>query len=724
MSRNMLSVLQHWLDAGWIRAVDLQFAKQLVKLTPISDQKSADSALLLLALLSHQVGRGHVCIDLAGLLSEPNSQLAIPPPEKRYPQSKLAAKEAAEANLPASLLSELNPDAAEQLLLRTELASDGTKVTPLVIDSQRLYMRRYWLYEQQVTTAIQSRLTRREGLNDKASERSQAMQQTLNHLFNATDAVDYQRAACALAARSRFGLITGGPGTGKTTTVIKLLALLQAQAKTDSARTEQAYRIELAAPTGKAAARLNESIRSAVDAIEPQLQACGLTKADLPSRVRTLHRLLGSQRFSREFRHNSDNPLPIDVLVIDEASMVDLSMLAAVVGALPTDAQLILLGDQDQLASVEAGSILGELCSRSRDGHYLPTTVDWLRQVAGIKLPAALTDEQGQALDQSVAMLRHSYRFDAASGIGQLATAINTDQSLNEILNASIAGDYADIHFVSPEKTEATERSEALLRLTEQQACLNTAPSDAAKVSYAGYLKRLSELRLTAETTYEARNVAAAELLQAYSRFQLLTPVRQGDFGVTELNKRIEQKLHALKLIDNSNEWYHGRPVMISANDYNVGLMNGDVGICLVIGDRPLVAFMPAETNEQMRWIPPSRLPAHETVFAMTVHKSQGSEFEHCALLLPPQDSPVLTRELVYTAITRARSFFTLISERPESLLTIAQRRTERASGLGAALFGAVEGSEEISPVRANEARDGDQTDAPKPNPDEQLDLF
>ena len=724
MSRNMLSVLQHWLDAGWIRAVDLQFAKQLVELAQISDPADADSALLLLALLSHQVGRGHVCIELPSLVREPNLRLAIPPLEKRYRQSQLAAKETAQAHLPDTLIANFTPQSIVQLLLRTKLASDGSTVAPLVIDSDRLYMRRYWQYEQQVIRAIQSRLTPRKGLNDPSSERSQALQQTLNNLFGDAKGLDYQRVACALAARSRFGLITGGPGTGKTTTVIKLLALLQAQAKTDPERFEQGYRIELAAPTGKAAARLNDSIRLAIDAIEPQLTRNGLTKRDLPSKVRTLHRLLGSQRYSREFRHNSDNLLPVDVLVVDEASMVDLSMLAALVAALPSDAQLILLGDQDQLASVEAGSILGELCARSREGHYLTHTANWLAEIAATELPKELIDDQGSALDQSVAMLRHSYRFDSASGIGQLATAINTDKSLSEILSASIAGSYADIHFFSPEKTASNERSEALLRLTEQQACLSSAPDEAAKVGYAGYLRRLAELSLTADATNEARDAAAAKLLQAYSRFQLLTPLRQGDFGVTELNRRIEQKLHALNLIDSSQEWYHGRPIMISANDYNVGLMNGDVGICLVIGDRPLVAFMPTETNEQMRWIPPSRLPAHETVFAMTVHKSQGSEFEHCALLLPPQDSPVLTRELVYTAITRARSFFTLISERPESLLTIAQRRTERASGLGAALFGAVEASEEISPVGASEARYGDQTDAPKPNPDEQLDLF
>jgi len=724
MSRDMLGILQSWSDAGWIRAVDLQFAKQLTKLAPISDPTDVDSALLLLALLSHQVGRGHVCVELPDLLSEPNSRLAIPPLEKRYRQSQLAAKEAAQAHQPDKLLANFTPESAVQLLLRTKLASDGSTVAPLVIDSDRLYMRRYWQYEQQVIRAIQSRLTPRAGLNDASSERSQALQQTLSSLFGEAKDLDYQRVACALASRTRFGLITGGPGTGKTTTVIKLLALLQAQAKTDPARSEQGYRIELAAPTGKAAARLNESIRLAIDAIEPQLTRCGLAKSDLPAKVRTLHRLLGSQRYSRELRHNSDNPLPVDVLVIDEASMVDLSMLASVMAALPSDAQLILLGDQDQLASVEAGSILGELCARSREGHYLTDTATWLAVVAATELPQTLVDGQGSALDQSVTMLRQSYRFDSDSGIGQLATAINTDKSLSEILSAAIAGSYADVDFLSPEKTATIERSEALLRLTEQQACLGSASAEAAKVGYAGYLRRLAEQNLTTETTSEARDAAAAELLQAYSRFQLLTPVRQGDFGVTELNRRIEQKLHALNLIDNSREWYHGRPIMISANDYNVGLMNGDVGICLVIDDRPLVAFMPTETNEQMRWIAPSRLPAHETVFAMTVHKSQGSEFEHCALLLPPQDSPVLTRELVYTAITRARSFFTLICERPEGLLKIAQRRTERASGLGAALFGAVGTSEARDNKAISEAGNQAQTGAPKPNPDEQLDLF
>jgi len=688
----MVSVLQHWLEADWIRAVDLQFAKQLLALTDVREPQEADTLLLLMVLLSHQVGRGHVCIELDSLWANPEQQLAIPPPDKRYAQARLPAKRAAEEYMPSRLLQSITANEAIELLNQHQLANDGSDVYPLVVSSGRLYMRRYWLYEVEIASAIRQRLTLRPGMSDPASETSVRLRQTLNNLFGVAKTLDYQRIACALAARSRFSLITGGPGTGKTTTVIRLLALLQSLAKLDPVCGSGRYRIELAAPTGKAAARLNESIRSAIDSIEPQLAATGLSASDLPNRVRTLHRLLGSRRLSREFRHNSDNPLPLDVLVIDEASMVDVGMLAALVSALPRHAQLILIGDQDQLASVEAGSVLGELSARSREGHYLPQTNQWLHQVTGSSLPEELTDHRGQALDQAVAMLRQSYRFDLSSGIGQLAQAINNPDALTATVQGCISGAYDDINFLKPAKLVKGEHKEALLQQIEAQAVLAKHGSESKRVGYAAYLQLLGHQKLTETTPADVRNRFAQQLLQAYGRFQLLTPLRQGDFGVTELNRRIQQHLHHLGLIDSAQEWYQGRPVMVSANDYNIGLMNGDVGICLHVDDRPLVAFMPAEADEPIRWIPPSRLPAHETVFAMTVHKSQGSEFEHCALVIPPQDSSVLTAELVYTAVTRARRWFTLLSNRPEALLQIAQRRTERASGLGMLLFNQTDG--------------------------------
>lgn len=688
MSIDMRATLETWLELGWIRAVDLQFAKHLTELALSSKNQASEKQagekqfddqqpsllLLILSLLSHQVGRGHVCVDLPALCNNPSKTLALPPQDRRYSAQQRELLKHAQALTPEKLLESLSPEIITTALREVGLAAKGNEVTPLVLSGERLYMRRYWLYETQIATAIHQRLELRNGLSDPNSDASKQVKLSLERLFPQSEFVDYQRAACALAARTRFSLITGGPGTGKTTTVIRLLALLQSLAPFETGSTERKYQIELAAPTGKAAARLNESIRSAIDKLPFDAFDGQLNPGDLPTKVRTLHRLLGSRRYSREFRHNSDNPLPLDVLVIDEASMVDVSMLAAVVAALPKHAQLILIGDQDQLASVEAGSVLGELCSRSRAGHYQPATRAWLQAVAGITLPTELEDANGSDMDQAVAMLRHSYRFDASSGIGRLAQAINAGKELSDTLTACTAGEYDDIQFLKPTAQAQENRTESLLRLIAREAS-------------AGYSTYLT-LAKSAALNPEQRNSSAKAILLAYTQYQLLTPVRQGDFGVSELNHRITAQLHQQRLIDSATPWYHGRPIMVSANDYNVGLMNGDIGICLQIEDRPLVAFMPDDAEGEIRWIPPSRLPAHETVFAMTVHKSQGSEFAHCALAIPPQDSPVLTRELIYTAVTRSRSHFSLISENPQSLIQITQRRTDRTSGLGSLLFG------------------------------------
>ncbi|MEX3825071.1 AAA family ATPase, partial [Paraburkholderia sp. BR14262] len=245
-------------------------------------------------------------------------------------------------------------------------------------------------------------------------------------------AADWQKLACALAARSAFSIVTGGPGTGKTTTVVRLLALLQTLAlgrAGQGAHAARPLRIRLAAPTGKAAARLNESIAGAVerlpfDALQAHVDAVALRNA-IPTVVTTLHRVLGTRPGSRRFRHDAANPLPVDVLVIDEASMVDLEMMAAVLDALPPSARLILLGDKDQLASVEAGAVLGELCDRAREGHYTQASRAWLEAATGERIDAAMLDAHGLPLDQAIAMLRESHRFASESGIGALAELVN-----------------------------------------------------------------------------------------------------------------------------------------------------------------------------------------------------------------------------------------------------------------------------------------------------------
>ncbi|HSH13555.1 MAG TPA: exodeoxyribonuclease V subunit alpha, partial [Desulfurivibrionaceae bacterium] len=402
----------------------------------------------LAALASHQVGRGHVCIDLKNLLANAGNTLSLPPEDATAADPK---REQNGCPSPADPLAGVSMEAIMSALEASMAVSDGSLTTPLVVNGTRLYLRRFWRYEKHIADGIRNRLAETSALDDPEAPTAQTLASALKVLFPPGKEVDYQKLACALAARSRFAVITGGPGTGKTTTVVNLLAALQAVAGEDRARDGRKYRIRLAAPTGKAAARLNESIGGAVSRL-PLTQLPGQVLIDdIPTRVTTLHRLLGSRPDSRRFRHNRDNPLLVDILVIDEASMVDVDLMASVFEALPEHAQLILLGDKDQLASVDAGAVLGELCQRARDAHYRPDTAHWLERVTGQALPEDLVDPQGQALDQAVAMLRKSYRFSEGSGIRQLAEAVNTNTLDAAMLEQCRRGYFEDVIWLNGE---------------------------------------------------------------------------------------------------------------------------------------------------------------------------------------------------------------------------------------------------------------------------------
>ncbi|MEY2633350.1 MAG: exodeoxyribonuclease subunit alpha, partial [Pseudomonadota bacterium] len=492
--------------------------------------------------------------------------------------------------------------------------------------------------------------------------------------------------ACALAARRSFAIITGGPGTGKTTTVVRLLAVLQALALAGG-KAASPLRIRLAAPTGKAAARLNAAIARAVAGLKLEALADGeRIRQAIPLQVSTLHRLLGSRPDSRRFRHHGGNPLPLDVLVIDEASMVDLEMMAAVLDALPATARLILLGDKDQLASVEAGAVLGELCRRAERGHYTRETRDWLQEASGTGLPEDLLDTEGQPLDQAVVMLRHSHRFGAGSGIGQLAAAVN-------------AGDLTALRpiLATPRPDLARWRrgleGEAALERLLLAGCLATNGVESAgaaglvRQGYRHYLTVMRAQRPVASAPAAALDLWAGAVLEAHGEFQLLCALRRGPWGVEGLNQRVAGLLFRAGLIPATEGWYPGRPVLVTRNDYGLGLMNGDIGITLALprpdggGDSLRVAF-PAADGQGIHWVQPSRLQAVETVYALTVHKSQGSEFRHAALLLPEQLNPILTRELIYTGITRAREAFTLLETgQPQVLEQGVMRRVLRGGG-------------------------------------------
>jgi exodeoxyribonuclease V alpha subunit len=638
-------VLRAWVDAGWLRALDEAFADFVA--APAAGQAlfgPSDNfdplVRLAAAWVSHQAGRGQTGLDLAATLADPTAALDLPPQDgpTRTPAPTPAHQEAAGPvlPLPGDLLAGVTLTTWVAALRAHTAVGEGAGSTPLVLAQERLYLRRHWQCEQSIEQALGQRLQQPLAVDDAA------LCQALDALFAPSappdaDEPDWQKIACALAARQAFAIVTGGPGTGKTTTVVKLLAVLQHLALQAGATAPGPLRIRLAAPTGKAAARLAESIAKARDALALDgLPGGSAVRAALPTEVSTLHRLLGVKPGSRHFRHHAQQPLPLDVLVIDEASMVDLEMMAAVLAALPPQARLVLLGDKDQLASVEAGAVLGTLCQRADGGHYTPATRDWVQQVTGQDLGAAMTDPEGRAMDQAIVKLRKSHRFGEGSGIGRLAQAVNAGQDVaaRQLLSHGLPDlDLAtDLYHLPP-------RCRPLWQTLQQQR----PPSDATPGAYDAW---------------------AHQVLKAAARFQVLCAVRGGPQGVEAVNRRIAQALAAEGLIPHAEGWFLGRPVMVTRNDYALGLMNGDAGVTLEGPAGPAtppplrVAF--PDGRGGIRWVPVSRLQAVETVFAMTVHKSQGSEFDHVALVLPTHASPVLTRELVYTAITRARQRFTL----------------------------------------------------------------
>lgn len=689
-------LLTDWVEAGWLRALDLAFARFVTGDVAADTGAGAETVarrLLLAALLSHQVGRGHVCLDLVQLLENPESTLALPPEghdDRAHgdpSEGLLRPSGLLQGETLNSLREALAGDPAVSLKTWQADADDAAPPRPLVLSDRRLYLHRYWQYEQTIAAGIRQRLVAPTAVADAGSAEAARLRDALAILFGGGAEPDFQKLACALAARHRFAVITGGPGTGKTTTVVRLLAALQSVAG-------DPLRVRLAAPTGKAAARLSESISKAVSQL-PLGSLPGAPSADsIPVRVTTLHRLLGSLPGSRRFRHNPDNPLPVDLLVIDEASMVDVDLMASVFEALPASAGLILLGDKDQLASVDAGAVLGELCQRAAGGHYRPDTLSWLTALTGQRLPAALQDEQGRDLDQAVAMLRFSHRFAGGSGIGILAAAVNEERLDARLADEFHRGRYGDVAWLTLPASSPEARMEALVH-----HCLEGSPGafslnrqagggdPGVAVGYRHYLEVMKAQAPDSGAPPEERDRWAQAVLEAFGRFQVLCALRRGPLGVEGVNEAIALALKEARLIDRAEGWYAGRPVLVTGNDYNLGLMNGDVGITLRLtgsaGEPVLrVAFPSADGSGGIHWVSPSRLQSVETVYAMTVHKSQGSEFGHTCLLIPDRLTPVLTRELIYTGITRARNWMSLVVTSPGTLQQAVRRSVVRASGL------------------------------------------
>jgi len=660
--------LRHWVERGHLRRLDAAFASFVTGL-----DCTAGSALpVAAALLSRMESRGHTFLPLVAL-AELDSVRFGWPPELRDEIAALRSE------LPDGVEGWIAALGTSPILLWVEQQNAQDLGQPLVLEGARLYLRRFWRDERVVARAVQERCAAPDSVD------ASLVRAWIDRLFEpergravggAAAGPDWQRIACALALRGRLTVITGGPGTGKTYTAARLLALLFAMSP-----APERLRVALAAPTGKAAARLRQSIDRSLTELQARL-GDAMDLALLTRRIggaQTLHALLGSQPDLRRFRHHAGNQLDVDVVIVDEASMIHLEMMAALLQAIAPQARLVLLGDKDQLASVEPGAVLGSLCAGADAGRYRAETVSWLLNATGETIPPALTKPSGEVagpgdgaasgqalatlVSQQTVMLRRSRRFDGP--IGELAQAVNVGTDPLEPARL-IAGDTSGALWRPAGSVHASVINEV---------AVNGRPG--ADACYRNYCQIIAGGPGNGSREAHARWVRA--VLEAFDRFRVLCAVREGPWGVEDLNQAIERALErAGQLRTGGAAWYPGRPVMVTRNDRALGVFNGDVGMTLPAHDSKAglkVHFLDGDT---LRSVSVARLSQIETAYAMTVHKSQGSEFEHTLLVLPARaGSQLLSRELVYTGITRARKALSLVAE-TESALAMAVSRAAR----------------------------------------------
>lgn len=504
-----------------------------------------------------------------------------------------------------------------------------------MLDETRFYIRRYWYYEYFVAQKLTYLSS-----NPMECTSVQSASEVLDQLFpgkrEGDENTDYQKVAAALSLIKRFLLISGGPGTGKTTTVARILALVLQV-------SDKPLRIALAAPTGKAATRMAEALQEELKELHLESRLLEL----IPDKAQTLHRLLAPVEKRGLLPPAVPSHLPYDLIVMDEASMVDLTLMYRLMNHMDKNTRLIMMGDKDQLASVEAGSVLADIC-RKQDNRFTSITISYLKNM-GMSEPLSAGEQD--ALNDSIVYLTKNYRFDPDSGLSLLAEAANRSaiDTINNLLHSS---EYPNLEIQSFQYT-----SKGLHALFTEMSRL---------------LKR-------------CRGRSAEQMIRLWSESVWLSVLRRGPFGADALNYMIEESLIRNQLIHPRNGWYSGRPVLVTRNDYTLGIYNGDMGVC-TLSDKevPWITFIKEDGN--LKQIPASRLQIFEPGYVLTVHKSQGSEFGKVTLLLPREDTPVLTRELFYTAVTRAKNSFRLLGN-SEVLHRGLARKTVRYTGLEKALY-------------------------------------
>jgi len=574
-------------EVGLLRDLDVHLIESLIRTFLTRGNPPSEEIKTLLALAVRVTNEGHVCLDLH---SDHWWQLDR---IRRDNEEQTSAREKQILSLPA-------PRNAQRALLNCpEWVGSGESSLPFILERNRLYLRRFWNYEKRVANRLRA-LAEREPTPIPAQLRTQLATVTFGRegQFRPTPS---QLDAVQRGLKNRLTIITGGPGTGKTTIAALLLRLLVAQAENTAP-----LRIRMAAPTGKAAARLQESVGSEISTDTRQI---------LWEPASTLDRLLGYQRNSPYFHYNRETPLPADIVLIDETSMIDLPKMAKLLDAITPQTRLILLGDKNQLASVDPGSVMAELC-------------------------------EAAALRHCIVELTESKRFDADSAVTPISQAVragDADSAWKLLTDPSIGS--ANKKVTLHDATAFTPRD---------------VPKDFAEIVRTRY-----RAFLAAKTP--------AEAFRALSAFRVLCALRRGATGSNRINAFIEDLLFP----NRKGDFYDHRVILVTKNDYDMHLFNGDVGILLPNEEGDLVAHF--ETREQP--LPTRLLPAHESAFAMTVHKAQGSGFGHIALILPTQEGPILTRELIYTGLTRTETGVDLWCE-PSTFKSGVTRLTARSMGL------------------------------------------
>ncbi len=620
-------MIQTLYDAGYFSSLDYHMAEAAGRVSKETDPL----VLLAMAVVNRFTSQGHVCVDLTHLSRAP------------------IVTESGEA-----IEGVRWPDAKRWLsaLRKSPLVAICATHAPLVIDqSGRLYLSRYWQYQQRLLFQLRQR-----AFSSVEAVNSALLEEGLERLFpmeKDEKELNAQRFAAETSVRRYLTVVSGGPGTGKTYTVVKMLMLIIDQALSVG---QKLPRVLLAAPTGKAAARLKESILIAKNAMADLKRGHDRVVFEgIPEETTTIHRMLGKHPHTTRFYYDAENQLPVDILVVDEASMVDLSLMTKLFEAVSFSARVILLGDEDQLASVEAGAILGDICMEGTPGavQEISASMSKMKDRDG--------GLHGVNIKDCIVRLTRSYRFDEKSGIGNLAGAIRNGDA--DVAMGLLSG--------SDDKT------------VKQVSFADEGVSSIALESVLMPFVRTYYLPYLSEQGNEKR-------LQHLNRFRILCAHRRGATGVEQINFTVEKMLQDQAGLRIDQPWYSGRPIMMLQNDYQLDLYNGDVGM---VGpsdqdaNKWMVYFPSADGG--VRPIAPTRLSTHETVFAMTVHKSQGSEFDHVLVVLPAHRSPVVTRELLYTAVTRAKKSVTILGT-DEVIRESIKTPVYRASGLSEQLWGNV----------------------------------